>query len=131
MNYQEAIVILESLANGVDPLTGEILPDDHICQRPQTIRALFLAVKALHQSSSPGSKQAAATQSVLPSNAGKPWKPDEDDLLSARFEQGLSIQEIAHLHQRTRGAITSRLVRLGKIEARDQADAAVTANRQK
>lgn len=33
MNLPEAIQYLSVLADGIDPLTGEQLPEDHICNR--------------------------------------------------------------------------------------------------
>ncbi len=50
-----------------------------------------------------------------PASAGKPWDRVEDDQLIASFESGMSIKELALKHQRTAGAIQSRLIRLGKF----------------
>jgi hypothetical protein len=54
------------LANGIDPATGEVMPDDSPLGSPHVIRALFLAVKALEQVSSKAARSTAA-----PGNAGK------------------------------------------------------------
>ena len=40
MDLNGAKGILKSLADGVDPLTGEVLPEDHICNQPEIIRAI-------------------------------------------------------------------------------------------
>jgi hypothetical protein len=50
-----------------------------------------------------------------PANAGKSWETSEDDQLIASFDSGMSIKELALKHQRTSGAIQSRLVKLGKF----------------
>lgn len=47
MEVSNAIQIVQALADGVDPHTGEAFPDNSPYQHPQTVRALFTAVKAL------------------------------------------------------------------------------------
>jgi hypothetical protein len=44
------------------------------------------------------------------------WSGEEDKQLIADFKQGVSIDDLARKHQRTKGAIESRLVRHGLIE---------------
>ena len=51
-----------------------------------------------------------------PSNAGKFWSPREDNVLCARYDTGASIFDLASKHGRTQGAITIRLVKLGKLQ---------------
>ena len=46
MNPSSALHIVESLANGVDPETGEIYPPDSPYQRAPIVRALFAAREA-------------------------------------------------------------------------------------
>lgn len=41
------------------------------------------------------------------------WTPEEEQQMLAHFEEGLSIEEIADIHQRTPVAIDARLERLG------------------
>ncbi len=70
-------------------------------------------------------KKASSTPSnaTKPSNAGNPWNSAEDANLLQAFEAGATIQELIEQHQRTKGAILSRLARHGipylEIEARD------------
>jgi len=49
MNQAEALAVVRSLANGVDPETGEVFPAEGPYQRPQTVRALYEAATALEQ----------------------------------------------------------------------------------
>ncbi|MBN2591847.1 MAG: hypothetical protein JXA96_18410 [Sedimentisphaerales bacterium] len=51
-----------------------------------------------------------------PERAGQKWDLQENKLLSERFDNGMNISQLAEKHQRTKGAITSRLVRIGKID---------------
>ena len=47
------------------------------------------------------------------SKAGQKWTPGEEKLLLERYDQGLSIDEIAVLHGRGKGGIIARLKKLG------------------
>jgi hypothetical protein len=47
MSPNEAKSIIEALANGVDPETGEVLSAQSVFNNPQVIRALFIATNAL------------------------------------------------------------------------------------
>ena len=39
MDLQRAKELLSGLADGVDPLTGEVLPEDHVCNKAEIIQA--------------------------------------------------------------------------------------------
>ena len=114
MTPAEAKQIIEVLAGGVDPTTGEVLADDSPLSSPHVIRALFLAAKALEllAAAKPVRPVAAA-----PGNAGKPWTEDEDQRLVAAFDAGTPVATLAREHERTTGAINSRLIRLGRLQA--------------
>jgi hypothetical protein len=111
MTPTEARQIIEVLASGVDPATGEVMPDDSPLSSPHVIRALFLAAKALEQVGSKSAHSAAA-----PGNAGKSWSEDEDERLVAAFDAGTPVAALARAHDRSAGAITSRLIRLGRLQ---------------
>jgi hypothetical protein len=113
MEMQTAVHIIGTLAQGIDPHTGEQFPTDSPYQHPDTVRALFQAAQAL--SGIPGGRSRAAA-SGIPENAGKPWNDEEDKVLAAAFDAGKPIPELAREHRRTRAAIQARLVRLGRIE---------------
>jgi hypothetical protein len=130
METSHAVRVLKALADGIDPFTGKVLPEDNPCQHPQVIRSLFLAVRVLECSPPMTPRRVPTEERNVPPNAGKAWTAPEDEALCQRFESGMSIEQMAEEHFRTRGSITARLVRLGKIEARDQADRAVEARRQ-
>lgn len=110
MELSSAIEYLTTLADGVDPATGEVLPEGHICNRADTVRALYTILR-------PGEKKAP----VSPPNAGKSWSAEEDDQLLAEYHAGRKASQLAQLHGRTAGAIRARLVHLGEIEDRRDA----------
>ena len=90
--------------------------DDSSFNDPQTIRALYTAKEALKKSLK---SKKVTIEADTPNNAGQPWKPEEDEELESRFDSGMGgVSKLEKLHGRTKGAISSRLVRLGKIEER-------------
>lgn len=106
MDITRAKEILEGLADGVNPLTGEILPPTDSCNQADVVRAIHAVLATI---SVPKVKS-------QPLNAGKPWTKAEEDTLITEFESGMGISAIAKLHERSKGAIETRLVSLGKIE---------------
>ena len=111
MKVKRALEIVSYLANGIEPQTGEIFPEESTYQHPETIRALFLAIKGLERL-----EKQEARELKLPQNAGKGWGNDEDNLLIKNFDEGNSLKIISEMHGRTEGSIRSRLLKLGKIE---------------
>ncbi len=125
MESSEAIKIIQALANGIDPVTGEVFPEEISYNHPTVIRALFQALKALERLS-----ERERRERTLPNNAGKPWSKDEDKLLVEAFDSGVPLSQIAAKHDRTEGGIASRLVRLGKIRERQEVYDRSTRTRQ-
>jgi hypothetical protein len=107
MDRQQVIVVLESLANGTDPATGARIPNETF-HSADTVRALFAAASLLKGARNGNTKFVAA---------GTPWSSEEDSRLTQEFDGGMTVAQIGLQHGRTSGAITSRLVKLGKIEA--------------
>ncbi|ACV36796.1 conserved hypothetical protein [Candidatus Accumulibacter phosphatis] len=66
MSPLEAKRIVEALASGIDPETGEVLPAQSTFNSPQVIRALFVAGKALDRAA-----KRAERDNSLPGNAGR------------------------------------------------------------
>lgn len=112
MDISDALPFIEALACGVDPISGDALPDDSPLHHPQVIRALFTATR-LMESIDDGAPTSAVDS--RPVRVGEPWNGEEDHKLIHAFEAGESFSQIAKAHQRSRGAIVSRLVRLGRL----------------
>jgi uncharacterized protein with gpF-like domain len=111
MEPTKALGVVTHLADGIDAHTGEVLPSTSPYQHPDTVRALYKAIKALeHQ------QVANRRQRDLPANAGQSWIEEEEQRLVAGYDAGDSIKDLAAKHQRTQGAIKARLTRLGRIE---------------
>lgn len=125
MDKNRALEIINSLAAGVDPITGEVFPAESALQHPNIVRALFLAAIALQSKDAKPGLSPATNDANFLSNAGKSWSQSEDyDLVSA-FELGATEKQLAVKHKRTKGAIRSRLVKLGKLEPYGMRDAVI------
>ena len=105
MDLQRAKELLSGLADGVDPLPGEVLPEDHVCNKAEIIRAFHCVLKSLPGKSS----------KPQPENAGKPWN---DVVLCQMFDAGGGRKEMCAYFKRSEGSLAARLVRLGKISDR-------------
>jgi hypothetical protein len=112
MNQGEALSIVRSLANGVDPESGEVFPVESAYQRPQTVRALYAAAAALERSERVGRRKLQ-----LPAKTGEPWSEDEDRKLLASFDAGHALGDLAVAHQRTSTGVRARLVKYGRLTA--------------
>jgi len=97
--------ILEKLLDGIDPVTGEVLPDGHVCTHPAVIRALHHAIHALHVSEIALSKD---TNSI-----DAKWSPTEKNELETMFRQGISIPFLAARFRCSEAAIKARLFYMG------------------
>ena len=116
MEKDQTLSILNALANGVHPATGEKFAADGPYQHPDTVRALFEAMRAVE-----GGGAAAPSAERKPafpqSGSGSRWSADEEERLAGGFAAGRTVDELARAHNRSRAAIEARLVRLGKMDA--------------
>lgn len=81
MDVHRAKELLTILADGVDPLTGEVLPEDHVCNKGEIVRALHCAVEEL----SPQTEKTAARKQrkTLDGGTGRRAMP----LVRRRYEK--------------------------------------------
>ena len=111
MQIHAALPIVQALADGVNPVTGEAYPDQSPYAEPRTLRALYSAVDLMQKEI-----EREKRRERLPANFGKPWTEEEDQVVIAEFDSAVPIQEMARRHARTQGSIRLRLEKLGKIE---------------
>lgn len=114
MDDIKALGIVSALANGVNPQTGEVFDVESPYQSADVIRALYIAVRALESTTR---TKLRPGRSRMPTNAGKPWTENEDLELLEKFDEGLSIAELARVHDRTPAGIQARLERHGRLTA--------------
>ena len=106
MEIKRAAELLRGLADGVDPMTGQPLPDESVYNRPEIIRALHCVLRE---------PQERADGAAV--NAGRSWSAEEETQLLQEYGAGLTTETIARRHGRSVGAIETRLSELGQ---RDQ-----------
>jgi hypothetical protein len=87
MNIQQAVPVLEALARGIDPETGEVLTEHSPFNNLTVIRALQFAVATLQQ------PRAKLQSSGRPGNAGRAWSEDEDRQLVTAFDGGMALKD--------------------------------------
>jgi hypothetical protein len=115
MDREQTLRILNALANGVHPATGERFAADGPYQHPDTVRALFEAMRAV-EGGAPA--QGTERKPAFPqSGSGSRWSAEEEERLAGGFDAGRTVDELARAHNRSRAAIEARLVRLGKMDA--------------
>ena len=120
MEKEQTLRVLNALANGIHPATGEKFAADSPYQHPDTVRALFEALRAVEGAHTPAPAAAPAPERrpALPqSGSGSRWTGEEEERLAAAFDAGRTVDELARAHSRSRAAIEARLVRLGKMDA--------------
>jgi hypothetical protein len=118
MELQIARQIIDTLAQGIHPVTGEAMPEDSPYNAPPVIRALHAVSRALEGiAGAPGPAAEPPRVRAAPANAGKRWSPQEDSALETAFDAGIPLKQVAEELGRTAFAVEQRLIRLGKIEA--------------
>jgi hypothetical protein len=51
----------------------------------------------------------------MPGNAGLPWTDEARELVATQFKEGKTIEELAEILERTRGAIRAELIKQGLL----------------
>ena len=115
MDKQEALKIIKLLSEGIDPLTGEELPREHLLNQGNCVRALVAAVTALEIPDPKTSKD-------KPKNHGKPWTKEADIEIRELFKKGMPVGKLAPHFSRSKSGIKARLIFLGLIERESRLD---------
>jgi len=118
MELQQARTVIETLAQGIHPVTGALMDADSPYNEPTVIRALFTVARALEGSDGKAPQEPAQRRRPAAPNQGKPWAPEDDAKLDAAFAAGADLKPLAQELGRTPFALESRLVKLGKLPPR-------------
>ncbi len=113
MDKATAKEILSALAEGVNPITGEILPAEDSCNQVEVVRAIYVVLRSME-----AEPPAPSVKKRL--HAGDPWTAEEELQLIDEFQSGMTGYKMAQTHGRTQRGISARLVKLGLIEQRNQ-----------
>ncbi len=117
MELQQARAIVEALAQGIHPVTGELMDADGPYSEPVVIRALFAVARALDADQGKPARERADRHGGAP-NQGKPWTAEDDAKLDAAFAAGADLKPLAQELGRTTFALEARLVKLGRLPPR-------------
>ena len=115
MDIEKTLAIVQALAEGRDPVSGNPLAATDVCQQPDVIRALMHTCEIV-EIAARRERALQRSRLSLPVNTGKSWTDDEDRTLLQRFRTGASITDMATLHARTTGSIRARLEKLGQLK---------------
>ena len=108
MERQQALKILNALANGVHPATGQVFAADSLYQHPDTVRALFAALGALSEGTGDSERKPRETAP----NTFVRWTAQERSVLRRVSMQGRRLLNwqryiTAHEPQSKRGCSSS------------------------
>lgn len=118
MELQIARQIIDTLAQGIHPITGEAMPEDSPYNAPPVIRALHAVSRALEAGAGEApAVEPARSRRALPPNAGKAWSAQEDAALETAFDAGIPMKQVAQELGRTQFAVEQRLIKIGKVAA--------------
>lgn len=119
MHQEKTISIIEGLANGIDPITGEVLPNDSPYNHPEVIRALFHVISLIPKAKKPKrtieQKQEDNLEKGLPKNYGLPWNESDVQLVISNYNTNISIEVIANQMARKPSSIIGLLKKHGVI----------------
>ena len=130
MELKRAIDLVTTLADGVNPITGEILAENDSCNQLEVVRALNLLLRAVQSTlkSTPNSTQSTpnSTQNSTPKctpsrkdgKEEKPWSREEELLLCRMLGDGRQGHDTCTTPGRSHVVVAARLVRLVRIEQR-------------
>ena len=115
MELIEARTIVKTLAQGINPTTGEVFPPDSPYNDPKIIRALF----KIHELAwPPGRSKLSLDERCqrnidrgMPRNAGLPWSDEDREAVASGFKSGKTIRQLATALERSLTAINSELIR--------------------
>lgn len=97
MTHTEALSILEAMADGCSPLTGEVLPHYHLLLDESVMEAILIAIESMQGKSAPATSKPAR-------NTGKVQReptlvdvslPDDDLMVAVELYRGLATNPTA------------------------------------
>ncbi|CAK7994970.1 Hypothetical protein POVR1_LOCUS488 [uncultured virus] len=111
--HSEHIKVIQCLLDGINPVTMEPIPKDHLINDPVVIRALHHVVTGYLQKSPSEAPEKPRKQRVI-----KPWTPEEHLQVINLHAEGNTIESIAQVVGRPKKAIANRIRRHEKFEAK-------------
>ena len=124
MELNKAVQLIEAVANGTNPETGEAFPSSSPYNSPEIIRALFVCTQYIKHPPPKSRKtqeelQAENLSKGLPRNAGLPWTKELKAQLADSFKSGERPLDLAKKFERTKYAILLELKGQGLVTDED------------
>lgn len=119
MESLQVIDVIETLANGIDPVTGEVFQYDSPYNHPTVIRALFsvlVMIRTPPRKRTIEQRQAVNSRQGLPRNYGMPWTRELLDELLEQFNAAVKPAELAAKYERSESSIVAQLIKLGAMK---------------
>ena len=117
--------MLRALANGVDPLSRELLGESSLTNQPETIRLLFALSEELRRRESSvavdvhkslDDKRRDNLAKGRPARSHFAWGDEERERIAEMYKSGMMVAQIAKAVERTCSAVRIQLERLGLVE---------------
>lgn len=123
MGLSEAREIVRTLANGIDPTTGEVLAPHSPYNDPDVIRALFVVHESCRTTKdsrkSLDERRRENEKMGRPRNAGLPWTEETRNEVAAGFKEGRTFDDLAAHLERSASAVRLELIKQGLVESED------------
>ena len=121
MELNESRKIVNTLAQGIHPTTGEVFPPESPYNDPEVIRALFSILEFAKRPTRPRKSAEERRQENFelgrPRNSGLPWTEEDRSLVKSGFKEGLAVEKLAETLGRSSGAIVAEIIRQDLVPA--------------
>jgi len=115
MELNQSRQIVNTLAQGIDPTTGEVFPQESPYNNPEVIRALFSILEGVKFAKRPTKSVEERRRDNLelgrPENSGLPWADEDRALIRTGFQDGMAVEKLAGTLGRSSGAIVAEIIR--------------------
>ena len=115
MELYESRKIVNTLAQGIHPTTGEVFSPESPYNDPEVIRALFSILELVNNLKRPKKSAEERRQQNVdlgrPKNSGLPWSEEDRALLRSGFQEGTAVKKLAATLARSSGAIVAEIIR--------------------
>lgn len=115
MELNESRRIVNTLAQGIHPKTGEVFPPGSPYNDPEVIRALFSILESVKYLRGPSKSIEERRRDNLefgrPKNSGLPWTEEDRALVRSSFLDGMAVEKLAKTLGRSSAAIVAEVIR--------------------
>jgi len=115
MELNQSRSIVNTLAQGIHPTTGEVFPPESPYNDPEVIRALFSILESAKAIRRPGKSIEERRRDNIelgrPKNSGLLWTEEDRALVRSGFREGMTVEKLAENLERSTGAIVAEIIR--------------------